>query len=126
MSDATDERRREPRIPTHIEVDYTAENTFLFAHIKDISTMGIFVRTDEPLDVGAELDLRFTPPEATQHQAGSEPFELHGEVVWNTVSGSMPGDPGMGVRFTRLSREERSRLMDLVHAIAYLDDMGGG
>ncbi len=119
------ERRHEPRLGIRIEVDYASENTFLFAYITDISSMGIFIRTDDPLDVGSELQLRFSPPAEVHDDAGSTPFELAGEVMWNTTDGGVPGNPGMGVRFLDLSQGARSRLMSLVRAITYLDDRSG-
>ena len=56
-------------------VDCVAEDTFLYASIANISAMGIFVKTMEPLEVGTPIDLAFAPP-------GHEPFRLQGKVAW--------------------------------------------
>jgi type IV pilus assembly protein PilZ len=120
------ERRRAPRHSTNIEVDYAAESTFLFAYITDISSMGIFIKTEEPAEVGAELKLKFSPPEdVREHMEGADasPLELVGKVVWRTdPETTTTGNPGMGIKFTEVEAYQRSRLMDLVRAIAYLDD----
>ena len=42
------ERRIHERVLVDLEVDYKADDTFLFAYITDISAMGIFIRTNAP------------------------------------------------------------------------------
>lgn len=118
-------RRAEPRLPVHFEVDCTSGDTFLYAYITDISSMGIFIRTDTPLPVGTVLQLAFTPPprpgdDATR-TAPPQRLELTGEVMWNTTGQAEPDKPGMGVRFHHTAPRTRARLLELVRAIAYLD-----
>jgi type IV pilus assembly protein PilZ len=117
MHVADADRRRTPRVPTHIEVDYRTEGTYLFASITDISALGIFVRTDDPLPQGSRLELRFSAPELPGVPVGP-PLSLSGEVVWVTFD----EQTGMGVRFLEVSRDDQERLLELVRAIAYLDD----
>jgi type IV pilus assembly protein PilZ len=90
--------------------------TFLYANITNISEVGIFVATREPLEVGTELTLRFAPPNAP------EAFVLAGQVQWvNPVKMlSENRNPGMGVRFIRLTMEDRERIVDAIRTIAYL------
>jgi type IV pilus assembly protein PilZ len=118
-------RRAEPRLPVHFEVDCTSGDTFLYAYITDISSMGIFIRTDTPLPVGTALKLGFTPsPKATDDATATPPpqrLELSGEVMWNTTGQADADNPGMGVRFDHTAPRVRSRLLELVRAIAYLD-----
>jgi len=111
------ERRSADRVAVSWDVDCVAKDTFLYASITNISAMGIFIRTDEPLPVGTPMDLAFAPP-------GHSPFRLHGRVAWvNPLrpNGDNP-NPGMGVRFTELSSEARERLVDVIHAITYVRD----
>ena len=109
------ERRRHERFDTAISVDYSSGETFLFSYIQNISEMGIFIRSDDPLPIGTVLELRFTPD-------GQEPIELAGEVTW--VNPYRPFgenlNPGMGVRFDRLSADMRERIVSLVRTVAYL------
>jgi len=112
------ERRAHDRVLVDIEVDYRADDTFLFAYITDISAMGIFVRTNAPEPPGTHLNLRFTPP-------GGEPMEFEGEVIW--INPLRPGDyenrnPGMGIQFIELTAEQRDLILQLVRTFAYLDD----
>lgn len=115
------DRRREPRFPARIEVDYAADATFLFAYITDISSLGIFIQTEQPQATGTRLELKFAPPEGAVE--GEGPFDLVGEVVW-IASADGPHEPGMGVRFIDLDEKTQNRLLDLIKAIAYLDEPG--
>ena len=108
-------RRIHDRIPVEWNVDCTTEDTFLYEAIANISAMGIFILTTEPLAVGTEMALSFSPP-------GGTAFKLKGQVAWvNPVraDGDNP-NPGMGIRFVDLTQGDRERLVDVVHAIAYL------
>lgn len=114
-SGASENRRVHDRILVEWNVDCTTEETFLYASIANISAMGIFIRTTEPLSVGTEMDLSFSSP-------GAVAFKLTGQVAWvNPLrpDGDNP-NPGMGIRFVDLTQGDRERLVDVVHAIAYL------
>ncbi len=110
------ERRSHPRYSvSSLQVDYDAgEEHFLFAYVENISEMGIFLRSDEPLPVGTELTLRF--------REGGEPLELKGRVMWVNPARGDGSDlnPGMGIRFESLDSEARERVVRLVKTIAYL------
>jgi|SRR5689334_6125161 type IV pilus assembly protein PilZ len=111
------ERREHTRYETSIAVDYASGETFLFAYLKNISAMGIFIRTNEPLAIGTSLRLRF-------HVDEDDPLVLDGEVTW--INPFRPNgenlNPGMGVRFTELTRERREQVVALVRTVAYLRD----
>src|ERR1700722_5522818 len=96
-------------------VDCVADDTFLFASIANISQMGIFVRTIEPLEVGTRMNLTFAPP-------GYEPFKLEGAVAWvNPIrEGGDNPNPGMGIRFVGLTLDDRERLVEVIRTIAYV------
>ncbi len=118
------DRRVYERVLVDLEVDYRADETFLFAYITDISAMGIFVQTNNPEPEGTRLNLCFRVPE----EFGGQKMELEGEVIW--VNPYRPGDsgrnPGMGVEFVDLTPQQREELLRLVRTFAYLDDDEGG
>jgi len=127
------ERRRFERFATRIQVDYSSGDTFLFSYIQNISEMGIFIRSTEPLPVGTKLSLRFNTEEALDVPGGAHAeasaaplaagdLEMEGEVVWiNPLRlGAENPNPGMGVRFTALTPELRERVVALVRTVAYL------
>src|SRR5690349_1145872 len=93
-ADDASDRRNFDRYDVEWSVDCVASDTFLFASITNISEMGIFVRTVEPLRTGTKLRLTFAPP-------GVESFQLEGTVAWvNPLrpDGDNP-NPGMGIKF---------------------------
>lgn len=112
------DRRNFDRYDVEWAVDCVAADTFLYALITNISEMGIFVRTSDPLRIGTRLRLTFAPP-------GGDGFELEGSVAW--VNGVKPDgeniNPGMGIRFVNLQPEERERLVEVIRTIAYLREL---
>jgi type IV pilus assembly protein PilZ len=113
---ASEERRESIRVPVSWEVDCGTEDTFLYACIANISELGIFVRTTEPLEAGTPLTLHFRAP------GENETSPLNGIVQWvNPVRPfSRNRNPGMGIRFVDLTREQRKRLVHLVRTMAYV------
>ena len=111
------DRREHQRFDTSIAVDYASGETFLFAYLTNISEMGIFIRTNEPLTIGTRLRLRFHVDEA-------DPLVLDGEVAWiNPYHTDRENiNPGMGVRFIQLTADRREQVVALVRTVAYLRD----
>jgi type IV pilus assembly protein PilZ len=119
------DRRINERVLVDIEVDYRADQTFLFAYITDISAMGIFVQTNTPEPEGTRLNLCFRMPK----ELGGKKMEVEGEVVW--VNHHRPKDPqgrnpGMGIQFVDLTPQQRDEVMRMVRTFAYLDDEDDG
>jgi len=111
----SDDRRRNDRYEVTWAVDCVTDETFLYASITNISEMGIFVKTLEPLPIGTRLLLSFSPP-------GYESFKLAGMVAWQNrlkLQADNP-NPGMGVRFMDLALQDRERLVEVIRTIAYL------
>lgn len=110
------DRRSAERIDVIWAVDCETEDTFLYANITNISEVGIFVRTQEPLEVGTRLTLKFCPP------GPQEAFVLKGQVQWINPVRMLADNlnPGMGIRFIDLTPESRERLVDMVRTIAYV------
>lgn len=111
-------RRLHDRIDVAWDVDCETEDTFLYASIRNVSELGIFVMTREPLEVGTQLMLRFSPP------GGDESFDLEGTVQWvNPVRVlSDNRNPGMGILFVNITPDDRERLVSAVRTIAYVRD----
>lgn len=115
-SDGWQERRSYERFEVTWSVDCVTDETFLYASIANISEMGIFVRTIDPLPVGTQLTLRFAPP------GSADPFVLRGTVQWVNAVRPLSDNlnPGMGVRFIDLSADDRERIVETIRTIAYL------
>ena len=112
------DRRSADRIDVVWSVDCETDETFLYASITNISELGIFVRTNQPLQVGTRLTLRFAVPDA------SETFVLRGQVQWVNPLRVLAENlnPGMGIRFLDLAPEERERIVGIIRTIAYVRD----
>jgi type IV pilus assembly protein PilZ len=94
-----------------IAVDSACEETFLFVYVANASDLGIFVPSDAPLPVGTELRVVLGE------------LVLDGEVAWvNPLKNGENPNPGMGIRFLPMSREDRELVVSFVRAIAYLDE----
>lgn len=108
-------RRNAERLDVTWSVDCETEDTFLYANITNISEFGIFVRTEDPLEVGTRLTLKFAPP-------GEETVVLTGQVQWVNPLRMLSDNPnpGMGIRFLELTQDMRARLIEMVHTIAYI------
>ncbi len=55
------ERRRDPRYEVTWAVDCDDGETFLYSYITNISKMGIFISSRDPLAVGTRVRLSFAP-----------------------------------------------------------------
>jgi uncharacterized protein (TIGR02266 family) len=79
---------------------------FLSNYVTNISKGGMFVQTDTPLPIQAEvaLSLELSHPEAT--------LEIKGRVVWTYDIRKQDARlvPGMGIKFVDLSGKDRALL----------------
>ena len=73
---------------------------FLLDYTANVSLGGVFIQTDQPLDVGTRFRLRLQIPYRKR------PLETLGEVRW-TQDGSGYEEAGMGVRFDALASADR-------------------
>jgi type IV pilus assembly protein PilZ len=116
-SESYEDRREHERYETSYAVDYASGETFLFSYLTNISEMGIFIRSENPLEVGSKLKLRF-------QIENQDPLIIEGEVIWvnpyNEAGENL--NPGMGVRFQGLTAELREQVVELVRTIAYLGE----
>ena len=74
MSD-TYERRKAPRAPIALKIEYRKLNTFFADYTKNISKGGTFIKTEQPLPVGTRFVFTLWLPQR------EKPFELAGVVV---------------------------------------------
>lgn len=113
-------RRNADRVPVAWSVDCETEDTFLYASIRNISELGVFVSTRDPLMIGTRVTLRFAAANGVQTA-----FVLGGVVQWvNPVRLlSENRNPGMGIQFVDITDEDRERLVQAIRTIAYVRDV---
>ncbi len=104
-------QRRSARVPIEIKVEYKRINAFIADFTRDISSGGLFVRTDQPLPAGTEALFTLSIPRL------ETPITLKG-VVRRVVSPGAPGvEAGMGVELLFQDDQERIALKHVVDAL---------
>ena len=112
-TDDDDERRRAPRAPIELKVEYKRLNTFFADYTKNISRGGTFIGTQRPLAVDTEFVFALTVPNLT------EPLRLRGKVIWVVpTEEATKGNPaGMGIEFQYTGDEERAEKETVVEKL---------
>ena len=116
MDTSGGERRRSPRLPVelHVEFRHLGRPSEGYADIsKNLSAGGVFIDTTVALELGTEVDLEIAPG------PGIRPIRMRAEVVRveeePVTTGSKVTAPtrGMALRFTDSDPEELDRLLTL-------------
>ena len=105
--------RAAPRVPALLRVRLEEGGGRRNVFSKDLSQDGIFLKTERPLPVGTQIELRFRLP----LEAGTEDLSLHGEVV-RQVS-EVPSShliAGIGVRFLNMRAAERLKVGQFIRS----------
>ena len=108
IAEGGDNGRGAPRVPVSMLVQYrfaTLED-FAAEYSVDLSTTGIFVRTDDPRKVGSMVYLQITLKD------GSKLIEGFGRVA--RVGQDGRGHPGMGIQFINFDEESMALIEKLV------------
>lgn len=106
MSQQRGERRESRRAPIQLLIEYDRLNALLSDYTHNISRGGMFIRTDQPCDVGTVLWFTIRAPVLP------EPIELRGVVRW-VVELRQAGErrpAGMGIAFVYDSPDDKSAL----------------
>jgi type IV pilus assembly protein PilZ len=108
------ETRNEPRVTITFHVKYiTPEGQQCESRASGIGGGGLFIESLKPLPVGTKLVLEFTLPEQP-----SKWLPTKGLVAWVCPKADQyTFSPGMGVRFTEINPDIRSRVLELVKSI---------
>lgn len=95
------ERRDKRRFEVVRDVSFNSETNFYVGVTENVSQGGLFVRTDEKLEVGQRVSLSLTLTEGGAH------IDCVGEVRWIEPHSD---PPGYGIRFTNLTAEMRKAI----------------
>lgn len=88
------DRRASPRAEADFRIECRAGGRTVAGTVENLSAGGLFVRTQQPLDVGVEVELEWQLPyEPT-------PVRARAAVAWIRRRGKKPG--GFGVRFVEI------------------------
>ncbi len=103
-------RRCQPRAPLSFSLAFRDRKSLVKATSADISGLGVFIKTEKPLEEGSHFNLKMLLP------GQSEPLRLGCEVVWRrTRTGDAEAAPlGMGVKFIQMTAEDRRLLEEAI------------
>ena len=106
------DRRKFFRAPLSLAVRYTdAEGKETEGFTNTIGGGGLFIETFHPLPVNHDISIELHLPGSTSKTM------LKGEVVWSRIEYAEGYPAGMGIRFTRVSRQDQARLNELITRI---------
>ena len=108
LSGRSPQRRQDERIDEILRVDI-GENDIM-AQTANISQGGVFIRTQNPLDLEEEFFMKLYIPDE------QEPIEVLCKVVWVKQYGKESQDlpQGMGVKFLNLQDEFKRRIKEFI------------
>lgn len=108
------EARSEPRISLSIRVKYqTPDGTHFESRAGGIGGGGLFIESFTPLAVGTKLAMEFSLPETPDEWLAAK-----GMIAWVCPKADQyTFSPGMGVRFSDITPETRTRVLALVHSV---------
>ena len=113
------ERRRAPRKAATLDVRYRVVGAEVEDAARDISIGGLFVACDDPLPLGAVVEVFLGADETSEH-ASDDALIVGAEVVrvvWGGRRAGEPLQPGMALRFDDMSASARDRLEALIAAV---------
>ena len=96
--------RGEDRITKTIALKFQNRQSFVNAYSANISTGGLFIKTDSPLPVGELFSLQIEMPDV------AEALKFRCEVVWTREKAEDNRPAGMGVKFCE-SPEKESQIL---------------
>jgi uncharacterized protein (TIGR02266 family) len=105
-----DDRRRAPREPLTLKVEYADAGELVSDYTENISAGGTFVLTSRLLPEGTEVRLVLSFPGLIK------PLPISGVVKWTRAE--PPEERGVGVEFDLVLPETRERLDEIVRRIA--------
>ena len=94
--------REEKRVPKVLSLVFKDRQSFIRAYTGDISSGGLFIKTETPLSVGHQFLLKLQLPGVPN------PLQIKCEVVWGRKRESSEPNkpPGMGIKFSDMSKTD--------------------
>ena len=97
-------RREHHRKPFFTTVDYATQDGVYKDFTKDISSGGVFIKTNMPFSIGQEVSLTFPIPNQQEH------IKITGKIV-------RINDEGIGVKFKIANEDQRAMIKTLLETL---------
>lgn len=109
----TEALRRYPRFEVEIWVDFSTLDTVTSSYVLNLSQGGVFIKSDAPLPLDADVDLVLTLPSGA-------PLHARGRVIWNhDLTREMErGIRGCGIQFMDIDEGDRTLLRDYLATLS--------
>lgn len=108
-------KRSTRRVPCHISMSIRNGERVYTSKTLDISHGGIFLATDEPLEIGTLIDMTFQIPNSPRV------VNAVGKVAWAEKAPeaiSATGRAGIGVKFSKIDPTDLQLIVDYVNRVA--------
>ena len=103
------EQRRFPRVEVQLNVDIKTTYVYTTASVINISERGLFIRTQNPLPIDSEIEVKLYFPDI------EKPFNFVGVVRWvREAAAEVPA--GMGVELKNPDKKNLKLLSDQIAA----------
>ena len=109
----TVERRRSARTPVTVRIEYATVDAIFSEFTHNVNEGGLFIETDQPLDVDEQVQLVFRLPGS--HRS----LRVRGRVAWVRPDADGVAS-GMGIEFEELDAEARSEINRVVQRLRNL------
>ena len=97
--------RDEVRTAKSLSLTYRDHQSFIASYSTNISSGGLFIKTENPFPQGEQFLLKLQLPDIP------EPLKINCEVVWTRTQGDDERKPlGMGVKFREMSKNDNQIL----------------
>ncbi|MGD2126961.1 MAG: TIGR02266 family protein [Desulfobacteraceae bacterium] len=106
--------RQERRVQKTLSLTYKDDQAFIKAYSSNLSSGGLFIRTEKPLSQGEQFFLKLQLPDVT------EPLKVNCEVVWarSSAEASDRRPAGMGVKFLEMSKRDNETLREYLKRVS--------
>lgn len=105
--------REHARYAVDLTVDCSTRDAFVSNHVTNLSRGGLFIQSEHPFPVRAEVDLTLTLPETDTR------IRAKGRVVWNydIRKGTARVVPGMGIKLLDMTPDELQKLVEYLETL---------
>lgn len=105
-------RRSTRRVPCNLSMRVENGGRRYESKTLDISHGGIFLATDEPMEIGTKIQMRFQLPDSENI------IEAVGKVAWVGAGGVDGAREGVGVKFSRIDPVDLKLIVDYVNRVS--------
>ncbi len=104
--------RSDARATKSLSLTFKDRQAFVKAYATNISSGGLFIKTERPLPQGEAFLLKLQLPDV------ADPLKISCEVMWARKTGDFEkGPPGMGVKFREMSGNDRKILNEYLREV---------